>query len=76
MPKKGAAWKSFRESEDSRYVGLAMPRVLSRLPYGQDFKKVPEFNYEESVDGTNHDKYGWMGAFGPTTRLAAPVTTM
>src|SRR5262249_48344996 len=57
-----APWKSFRESEDSRYVALAMPRVLSRLPYGQNFKKVSEFNFEESVDGTNHDKYGWMGA--------------
>ncbi|MGL4551510.1 MAG: type VI secretion system contractile sheath large subunit [Gemmataceae bacterium] len=57
-----AAWKSFRESEDSRYVGLCMPRVLSRLPYGDNFKKVAEFNFEETVDGTNHDKYGWMGA--------------
>jgi type VI secretion system protein ImpC len=57
-----AAWKSFRESEDSRYVALAMPRVLGRLPYGSNFKKVSEFNFEESVDGTNHDKYLWMGA--------------
>jgi type VI secretion system protein ImpC len=57
-----AAWKSFRESEDSRYVALAMPRVLGRLPYGGNFKKVSEFNFEESVDGTNHDKYLWMGA--------------
>jgi type VI secretion system protein ImpC len=39
-----------------------MPRVLGRLPYGQEFKKVPEFNFEESVDGRNHDKYLWMGA--------------
>lgn len=57
-----AAWKSFRESEDSRYVALALPRVLGRLPYGGNFKQVPEFNFEESVDGTNHDKYLWMGA--------------
>jgi type VI secretion system protein ImpC len=57
-----ASWKSFRESEDSRYVALAMPRVLGRLPYGSNFKKVSEFNFEESVDGTNHDKYLWMGA--------------
>jgi type VI secretion system protein ImpC len=57
-----AAWKSFRESEDSRYVALAMPRVLARLPYGEDFKKVTDFGFEESVDGTNHDKYCWMGA--------------
>jgi type VI secretion system protein ImpC len=57
-----APWKSFRESEDSRYVALALPRVLARLPYGEDFKRVAEFNFEESVDGTNHDKYQWMGA--------------
>jgi type VI secretion system protein ImpC len=57
-----AAWKSFRESEDSRYVALTMPRVLGRLPYGSNFKKVEEFNFEESVDGKNHDKYLWMSA--------------
>jgi type VI secretion system protein ImpC len=57
-----AAWKSFRESEDSRYVALAMPRVLARLPYGADFKTVTEFNFEEFVDGKDHDKYAWMGA--------------
>jgi type VI secretion system protein ImpC len=57
-----APWKSFRESEDSRYVGLCMPKVLARLPYGQDFKKCQEFNFEEMVDGKEHDKYSWMGA--------------
>jgi type VI secretion system protein ImpC len=57
-----AAWKSFRESEDSRYTALTLPRVLSRLPYGVNFKRVSEFNFEESVDGTDHDKYAWMNA--------------
>jgi type VI secretion system protein ImpC len=57
-----AAWKSFRESEDSRYVALTMPRVLGRLPYGKDFKRVTEFNFEEFVDGKNHDKYLWMNS--------------
>jgi type VI secretion system protein ImpC len=57
-----AAWKSFRESEDSRYVALTMPRVLARLPYGQNFKRVDEFNFEEFVDGKHHDKYSWMSA--------------
>src|SRR5437764_1615099 len=42
-----AKWKSFRQSEDSRYVALCLPRVLSRLPYGKDTKPVEEFNYEE-----------------------------
>jgi type VI secretion system protein ImpC len=57
-----AAWKSFRESQDSRYVALTMPRVLARLPYGANFRRVSEFNFEEDVDGTNHDKYLWMNA--------------
>jgi len=57
-----AAWKSFRESEDSRYVALTMPHVLARLPYGQKFKQVAEFNFEEKVDGKEHDRYLWMNA--------------
>ena len=57
-----AQWKSFRESEDARYVALTMPHVLSRLPYGENFKKVTEFNFEEMVDGRDHDKYLWMNA--------------
>src|SRR5262249_55198544 len=44
-----APWRSFRESEDSRYVGLTLPRVLARLPYGEAFEPVREFNYEEGV---------------------------
>jgi type VI secretion system protein ImpC len=57
-----APLKSFRDSEDSRYVALAMPKVLGRLPYGAEFKPVAEFNFEEMVDGRDHDKYLWMGA--------------
>lgn len=57
-----ASWKSFRESEDSRYVALALPKVLARLPYGENFRKVDEFGFEEFVDGTDHDKYLWMNA--------------
>jgi type VI secretion system protein ImpC len=57
-----AAWKSFRESEDSRYVALTLPHVLGRLPYGADFKRVDAFNFEEFVDGKDHDKYLWMNA--------------
>jgi type VI secretion system protein ImpC len=57
-----AAWKSFRESEDSRYVALTLPHVLARLPYGENFKRVSEFNFEEFVDGKDHDKYLWMNA--------------
>ena len=57
-----ASWRSFRESEDARYVALTMPRVLGRLPYGQDFKPVEEFDFEEFVDGKDHSKYLWMNA--------------
>lgn len=60
--KSHAAWNSFRrESEDSRYVGLTMPRVLARLPYGKE-SPVKEFNYDEGVDGRDHSKYLWMNA--------------
>jgi type VI secretion system protein ImpC len=57
-----AKWKSFRASDDSRYVGLTMPRVLMRLPYGKDTKPIDEFNFEEGVDGTDHSKYLWGNA--------------
>jgi len=57
-----AKWKSFRQSEDSRYVGLCLPRTLGRLPYGKDTKPVDAFMYEEHVDGTDHSKYLWMNA--------------
>ncbi len=55
-------WRSFRESEDSRYVGLTMPHVLMREPYGAATRPTETFNYEEDVDGTNHKKYLWGNA--------------
>ncbi len=55
-------WKGFRESEDSRYVGLTLPRFLLRLPYGPDTVPVKEFVYKESVTGEQHDKYLWGNA--------------
>jgi type VI secretion system protein ImpC len=57
-----AKWKSFRQSEDSRYVGLCLPHILMRLPYGKDTKPVEGFGYEEGVDGTDHSKYLWGNA--------------
>jgi type VI secretion system protein ImpC len=57
-----AKWKGFRQSEDSRYVGLTCPRILMRLPYGAETVPVDEFNYEERVDGTDHSKYLWANA--------------
>ncbi|MEN5032629.1 type VI secretion system contractile sheath large subunit [Pseudomonas sp. Ps21-P2] len=55
-------WKSFRDTDDSRYIGLTMPRVLGRLPYGPDTIPVRSFNYVESVKGTDHSKYLWTNA--------------
>ncbi|WP_137181653.1 type VI secretion system contractile sheath large subunit [Roseomonas sp. AR75] len=63
-------WRSFRDSEDSRFVSLVMPRVIARLPYGENTKPIEEFGYEEapadSVTGAakpmNHNDYCWMNA--------------
>lgn len=55
-------WRGFRDSEDSRYVGLCLPHILMRLPYGRDTKTIEGFDYEENVDGTDHKKYLWGNA--------------
>lgn len=65
-----AKWRSFRESEDSRYVALALPHILMRLPYGKANVPVESFNFEEEVDGTDHSKYLWgNAAYALGTRL-------
>src|SRR6476660_1037677 len=55
-------WRSFRESEDSRYVGLTLPHVLMREPYGAATKPTESFRFEEDVDGKTHKKYLWGNA--------------
>jgi type VI secretion system protein ImpC len=62
-------WRSFRDSEDARFVTLTMPRVLARLPYGASTKPIEAFNFEEAATDasgrhveTNHDDYTWMSA--------------
>jgi type VI secretion system protein ImpC len=63
-------WRSFRESEDSRYVGLTMPHVLMREPYGAATKPTETFRFEEDVDGKDHKKYLWgNAAYALGTRL-------
>jgi len=64
-----ARWRSFRDSEDARFTVLTMPRVLARLPYGENTKPVEEFSYEEAPSGPKgqplameHDDYCWMNA--------------
>ena len=57
-----AAWKSLRESEDSRYLGLTMPRFLSRLPYGAKTNPVEDFDFEEDTEGQDHSKFTWANS--------------
>ncbi|MEM7236940.1 MAG: type VI secretion system contractile sheath large subunit [Pseudomonadota bacterium] len=57
-----ASWRSLRESDDSRYLGLAMPRFLGRLPYGAKTDPVEEFAFEEDTEGAVSDKYCWTNA--------------
>jgi type VI secretion system protein ImpC len=57
-----AGWRSLRESEDSRYIGLAMPRFLARRPYGAKTNPVEEFNFEEDANGPDSKNYTWANA--------------
>ncbi|GAB3376431.1 type VI secretion system contractile sheath large subunit [Azotobacter armeniacus] len=57
-----AAWRALRESEDSRYLALTMPRFLARTPYGSRTNPVDEFDFEEDTDSTNHDRYTWANS--------------
>ena len=62
-------WQAFRESEDARYVGLAMPRFLLRLPYDKDDVSIKSFVYEANVSG-GHGQYLWgNSAFAFAGRL-------
>jgi type VI secretion system protein ImpC len=66
-----AKWKAFRNTEDSRYVALTAPRFLLREPFGSATVPIESFNYEERVDGTDHEKYLWGNA---AYALASRVT--
>lgn len=57
-----AAWRSLRESEDAKYIGLAMPRFLARLPYGAKTNPVEEFEFEEEATGGQHARYAWANS--------------
>ena len=57
-----AAWKSLREAEDSRYIGLAMPRFLARLPYGAKTEPVQDFDFEEDTGAADHSRYTWSNS--------------
>ena len=55
-------WRSFRETEDSRYVSLCLPHILMRLPYGPDTVPVEGFDFREDVSGKDHSRYLWGNA--------------
>jgi type VI secretion system protein ImpC len=57
-----AGWRSLRESDDAKYIGLAMPRFLARVPYGAKTSPVEEFDFEEETAGGDHSKYTWANA--------------
>jgi len=57
-----AAWRSLRDSDDARYLGLAMPRYLARIPYGAKTNPVEEFDFEEETEGASHDRYTWANS--------------
>jgi type VI secretion system protein ImpC len=57
-----AAWRSLRESDDARYIGLAMPRFLARQPYGSKTNPVEAFDFEEDTAGAQHNKYAWANS--------------
>jgi type VI secretion system protein ImpC len=72
-----AKWKSFRDSEDARYVGLTLPRFLGRLPFNpKDGLTTEGFNFVEDVTGTDHSKYLWVNtAYALGARLTAAFET-
>jgi type VI secretion system protein ImpC len=57
-----ASWRALRDSEDSRYIGLAMPRFLARLPYGAKTDPVDEFAFEEDTEAADSSRYVWANS--------------
>jgi type VI secretion system protein ImpC len=57
-----AGWRSLRESDDARYIGLAMPRFLARIPYGAKTNPVEQFEFEEDTGAADHSKYTWANS--------------
>ncbi len=57
-----AGWRSLREDEDTRYLGLTLPRFLARLPYGAKSNPVEKFAFEEETSGSDHNKFVWANS--------------
>lgn len=70
-----AAWRSFRDSNDSRYLSLTMPRFMGRAVYGAKTEPVEEFDFEEETGGS-HDKHLWVNAaYGMGVRITESFST-
>ncbi|HEX8365223.1 MAG TPA: type VI secretion system contractile sheath large subunit [Allosphingosinicella sp.] len=70
-----AGWRSFRASEDSRYMALTMPRFLGRPVYGATSEPVEEFDFEEETGG-EHDSHLWLNAaYAMGTRITEAFAT-
>jgi type VI secretion system protein ImpC len=71
-----AKWRAFRASEDAKYVALVLPRMLARAPYGRGATRVSDFEFEEHVNGFDHDRFVWANAvYGLATRLTQAFAT-
>jgi type VI secretion system protein ImpC len=70
-PPDYAAWRSLRESEDAKYLGLCMPRFLARLPYGAKTNPVEQFDFEEDTGTGEHSRYTWANS---AYAMAANIT--
>ena len=57
-----AAWRSLRESEEARYLGLTLPRFLARRPYGAKGDPVDDFDFEEDTAGADSSKFTWANS--------------
>ena len=69
-----APWRSLRDSENARYLGLSMPRFLARLPYGAKTQPVEEFSFEEDTEGADHSKYTWANsAYAMATNITRAI---
>ena len=54
-----AKWRSLRETEDARFIGLTCPRVLMRLPYENDGSTSAGFRFREHAEAEDRSRFLW-----------------
>jgi type VI secretion system ImpC/EvpB family protein len=55
-------WRALRQTEDARFLGLTLPRVLMRLPYGDDNTRKDGFRFREDVEDPDRRGFLWGNA--------------